>query len=138
MFNEFCKSRGTLMIGFFVAMILTSCGGAGLIFGNSPASTVKKYFDECNQGEYSKVEELYTTDAQKTLHGERITLMGGLRKICAVDTRDGTFASVDIKTVTVKGEGATVIADVHFKDGSTKQNDSTQLIKENSSWKITF
>jgi hypothetical protein len=45
---------------------------------------------------------------------------------------------VDITKEVIRGEGATVTANIAFKDGSTRYNDKTHLIKEKGSWKIAL
>jgi len=126
------------MFGLSVTMILSSCGSVESIFGNSPATATKKYYANCNDGQYSKVDELLSADVKKTFHEGRVAIEGGLQEVCRIETHEGTVTSVDIKDVVVKGEGATVYADIHFIDGSTKQNEPTNLIKENGGWKISF
>ena len=50
----------------------------------------------------------------------------------------GSIIRVDITKEEIRGEGATVTANIAFKDGSTKNNDKTNLIKEKGSWKIAL
>jgi hypothetical protein len=48
----------------------------------------------------------------------------------------GTISGVDVKSENIQGEVATVVAGLHFKDGTSKPGDTTDLIKENGDWRI--
>jgi hypothetical protein len=131
-------------IGLIVAclcIVLDGCSGGGNSVSNafdfsSPSSVVKKLFNACNAGEYSKAKELYTTSLQKTIDGDLGALAGGMKGICDDETRNGTITNVEIKSEDVRGEGAVVIANIHFKDGNTKEADKSELIKENGVWRL--
>ncbi len=115
------------------AVLLT--GGCGNMnrFKNSPSDLVKKYFASCNSDEYSKAEETLATDAKKLIHGGLVS--GGLRGMCEEASRDGTIDSVEIKSETIRGEGATVV--VLIRRDRSSRADFLQTIKEDGSWKIT-
>src|SRR6185503_15401863 len=51
--------------------------------------------------------------------------------------RNGTIAKVEIVKEEVRGEGAVVTANISFKDGPPLQDDRTELIKEDGSWRLT-
>ena len=90
----------------------------------------------CNDGQYSKVDDLLSADSKKLMHGDLGAMVGGLKGACENASHNGMITSVDVKSEAVRGEGATVIVDIHFKDNTTKQDDRTDLILESGSWKI--
>jgi hypothetical protein len=57
---------------------------------------------------------------------------------CDRKSRNGSIIRVDITKEEIRGESATVTANIAFKNGSTKNNDKTHLIKEKGSWKIAL
>jgi len=116
--------------------LLGGCGGMSP-FQASPSAVVKSYYQHCNAGEYSKVEELLATDSKKLVHGELGALAGGMQGICKINTRDGTYIGIDIKSETIRGEGAVVVSDIHYKDKDDKLGDKSSLVRENGSWKIS-
>ena len=121
----------------FVALLgLASCGTT-LLGGSSPTSIVKDYYTACNAGNYSTAENYLSEDARNLNHGSLGQLAGGTKAACDHDSRNGTVTTVEIKSESVRGEGATVIANIHFKNGSVKIGDVTQMIKENGNWKVT-
>jgi hypothetical protein len=90
----------------------------------------------CNAGEYSKAKTFYTASMQKIIDGDLGAMAGGMKGACDQFTKNGTLASVTITSETIRGEGAIVIADVVFKDGTSKKGDETELVKENGAWKV--
>jgi hypothetical protein len=121
--------------------LLDGCSAGGNSVSNafdfsSPSSVVKKLFETCNAGEYSKAKDLYTTSLQKTIDGELGAMAGGMKGLCDSSTRNGTMTSIEIKSEEKRGEGAIVVANIHFKDNSTNEGDQTELIKENGVWRV--
>ena len=120
--------------------LLTACSkGASpvaAVFGSSPSSVVKDYYTYCNAGEYSRAEETLSADSKRMIHGDLGGLIGGMKGLCDKESRNGTLASIDIKGETIRGEGAVVLADIHFQNNGSKMGDRTALIKESGSWKI--
>jgi hypothetical protein len=117
-------------------MSLISCKG-GSPLQKSPGEVVQAYNIACNEGKYSDVKVLFSEDVQKMIAGDMGQLAGGIKGVCDKDTRDGTVTKVDIVSQDIRGEGATVIATIFFKDGTKKNDDKTVLIKENGAWRIT-
>ena len=132
--NRSCFSLALIAIFF---LVFPACNHVASPFEASPSEVVKHVYFACNDGKYSEAESLFSVDVQKMLHGELGTASGGLKSECEKATHRGTLAQVEILSETIKGEGATVIANIHFKDGSQKKNDENSLIKENGAWKVT-
>lgn len=132
-------TRESLLAAFILlAISLVSCnGGIPSLFGASPSDAVKNLYAACDRGEYSKAEDLFSADLKKAVHSDMVALVGGTKGVCDLATKGGTLTSVDVKSETIRGEGAIVIADLHYKDGSTRQGDKSELIKENGAWKLT-
>lgn len=121
-----------------VSVVCFSCGGGSAgIFAESPSSVVKDAYMACNSGEYSKLDQYLSADTKKMVHSDRATAVGGLKKACDESSHNGTITSIEIKSETMRGEGATVVADIHFRDGSTDRGDVTELVVEDGKWKET-
>jgi hypothetical protein len=130
------RSRFSLIIIPILVLTFSACNQVASPFAASPSDVVKHEYSACNDGKYSEAESLFSADLQKVLHGELGAAAGGIKKECENATHRGTLTQVEIVSETIKGEGATVIANIHFKDGSQKKNDENSLIKENGSWKL--
>jgi heat shock protein HslJ len=83
-----------------------------------------------NAGQYSEVEPLFSADLQSLMHSPQAAAGGGIKSFCDGNTRGGTITAVDVVSEEIKGEGAKVVVNIHFKDGTTKEHDSNSLIKE--------
>lgn len=119
-------------------VMIAGCGHLASPFQSTPGDVVKGFYQAANGGKYSEAEQLLSEDADKAIKGDLGQMAGGFKHICDRDTKDGTIVRIDIVKVDIRGEGATVIADIFYKDGSSKKGDKTDLIKEKGSWKITI
>ena|ERR1039457_6684721 len=128
-------SCGTVML---ITALLAGCGHLASPFQKSPGEIVKSFYQAANEGKYSDAEQLLGEDADKAVKGDLGQLAGGFKHVCDLSTKDGTIVRVDIVKEDIRGEGATVVAKITYKDGSTKNDDKTELIKEKGSWKITL
>jgi hypothetical protein len=124
-----CRSVNTLV---WLVLCLTSCGWVQ----KSPSETVKAAYMACNEGKYSEAESYFSTDVVNMLHGPMGAAAGGIKSVCDENTRKGSITKVEILSEEIKGEGATVVATIHFKDGSRKENDKSELLRESGRWKI--
>jgi hypothetical protein len=104
----------------------------------SPGDVVKAYYDAANEGEFSEWKETISEATRSALKRHLGQLSGGIKGACDRKSRNGSIMRVDITKEVIRGEGATVTANIAFKDGSTKYNDKTHLIKEKGSWKIAL
>jgi len=114
---------------------LLGCSPGGSLFGGSPESTVKAFYEHLNNGEYSKAKDLYTTEARQLVDGQLMALAGGFAKFGEQESKGGTISEVKILSSQVRGEGATVQYQVLYKDGSATTK-SVSLTKEGGSWKM--
>ena len=121
-----------LILVIVTGILLTSnCG----LLKKSPSETVKAAYMAANKGDYSEAERYLSSEAINTMKGIG-ALGGGTKGIWDRNTRNGTIEKIEILNEDIRGEGATVLIKIHFKDGST--TDSTEpLIQENGSWKLT-
>jgi hypothetical protein len=104
----------------------------------SPGDVVKAFYTAANEGEFSELEKTISEATIITLKSHHGQLGGGIKGACDRKSRNGSIIRVDITKEEIRGEGATVTANIAFKDGSTKNNDKTHLIKEKGSWKISL
>ena len=123
---------------FVTSALLVGCGNMPTFFQNSPGDVAKAFYAAANEGRYSEAEQMLSEDAKNFIKGTLGQMVGGIKGICDQNTRDGTIARVDIQKEEVRGEGATVIAKISFRDGSSKDDDKTSLIREKGSWRITL
>ena len=130
------KQIATQGLLIFVSVLLIACGGSP--FQKSPGEVVKAFYFAANAGKYSEAEQMLSEDARRAMKGDLGQLAGGFKGICDKNTKDGTIAKVEVEKEDVRGEGATVVVKVVFKDGSTKDEDKNSLIKEKGSWKLTI
>ncbi len=103
------------------------------ILGRSPSDVVKAVYASCNDGRYSEAEKLLSAAALAAVHNS-----GGMKGVCDTNTKHGAITNVEITGEQIRGERTTVMARIHFRDGSTTENDRTELVKESSAWKIVF
>jgi hypothetical protein len=109
------------------SIVLVACGG-----GNSPTAAVKGWFDAMNAGKLQDA-NAYLSDGMR----EMMTKMDGGKSLSDDLTNQGTMTKLEIVSEEVRGEGATVKARVHFKDGSV-EDQNISLVQENKKWKITM
>jgi len=112
-------------------------GKAAIRFSDSPAQVVKAFYMEYNEGKYSEVDRLLSADVSRAVHGPLAQARGGFKGLCDFNTRNGTITRIDVISEEIRGEGATVIVRIRFRDGSVKENDRNLLIRENGGWKLT-
>jgi len=115
---------------------LIACKGSSML-QKSPSDVVKAFYAAANEGRYSDVKVFFSEGGKKLLDSDMAQLAGGIKGLCDKATKDGTIARVDIVKMDIRGEGATVIDNIIYKDGSSKNDDSNQLVMENGSWKLT-
>jgi hypothetical protein len=123
---------------FVMATLLAGCGSLSGPFQKSPGDVVKAFYLAANEGRYSEAEQMLSEDAQRAIKGDLGQLAGGFKSICDKNTKDGTIVRIDIQKEELRGEGATVVAKISFKDGSTKEGDKNALLKEKGAWKLTI
>jgi hypothetical protein len=104
----------------------------------SPGDVVKAYYSAANDRKFSEWEETISESSRGALKSHFGQLGGGIKGACARESRNGSIVRVEITREEIRGESATVSANISFKDGSTKSNDKINLIKEKGSWKIAL
>ncbi len=112
------------------AALFTACGRAN----KSPSQIVRDLYDAANAGRYVAAEKYFCADARKYIKG---AYPRGLKALCDQQTRYGTLVKVEILKEEIKGDEATVMAKLWFKD-KTAIAEKTKLIKERGEWKIAF
>lgn len=117
-------------------LLTTIFFGACNIFSKSPGQVVRAFYTAGNAGEYSEAEKYLSAEAVGYFNGPLGGLIGGLKKGIDTQTHNGTIAKIDILKEDIRGEGATVVYTITYKDKTTA-NFSDPLLKENGVWKIT-
>jgi hypothetical protein len=133
---SFQSSVGLFVVSsiFLIPIGLLGCSREGTR-ADSPSEVVAALVDACNRGLYS---EASTYFSQELLNGPTGQRAGGIQMICDGQTRGGTVTNFEALSENIRGEGAIVVGRIHFKDGSTKDQDRTALMRIDGSWKVTF
>lgn len=104
-----------------------------------PREVVNTFFSLANKAKYSEAEELLSEGSKNFLKSAFLQIiLGGIKGYCNERTENGTLVKLDILKEYVRGEGATVLVKLTFKDGSTISNCKIPLVKENGVWKISI
>ena len=129
----------TILSLSFAVLVLASLSVIGCVPSQkSPGDVVKAYYSAANERKFSEWEETISEATRSALKSHRGQLGGGIKGACARESRNGSIVRVEITKEEIRGESATVTANISFKDGSTKSNDKINLIREKGSWKIAL
>ncbi len=88
-----------------------------------------------NEGQYSETTEYLSSAVIEVAEGDWGALVGGSRGMWDEITRNGTIREIEVLSEEIRGEGATVRFKIHYKDGSTK-NEDEPLVQEDGQWKL--
>src|SRR5205085_2836508 len=117
-------TRSLTYIAIVSVFVLFGCG-----FNKSPSDVVNVTYMAANSGQYSEVEKHLSKEALSAMKGTLGAFGGGFKGIWDQQARNGTIEKIEVKKEDVRGEGATVLFTVYYKDGS-KRDDTAVLIKE--------
>jgi len=107
-------------------------------YPTSPGDVVKDFYMAANAGKYSEAEGMLAKDFKDAVIGPLGQMSGGWKSICDKKTKNGSITSMEPVEEEIRGEGATVVVTIHFKDGTEKENDKTGLIRQDGKWRITL
>lgn len=107
------------------SLALVGCGGGG------PDGTVKGWFGAMNAGKHSEAIKFLTPALAEMAN------MDGGKSMSDEMTHSGTMTKCEIVSSEVRGEGATVKARIHFKDGGV-EDQTVSLVKQDGKWKVTI
>jgi hypothetical protein len=116
------------------AFLCVPVGGCGK--ADSPTAVVKSFYMAANEGKYSEAEGMLAKDAKNALSGPLGQLTGDWKRICDKITKNGSITSIEPVNEEIRGEGATVVVTIHFKNGTKKKDDETGLIRQDGKWRI--
>jgi hypothetical protein len=119
-----------------VLLITCSCG---LGHKSSPSDVVLEVFKAANEGKYAEIEKYFSFDTVAAIKAATETFggwVGGMKGIWDKATRNRTIEKMEILNEDIRGDRAKVRYRIHFKDGSTRDDD-VSLVKEGGQWKIT-
>jgi len=125
-----------------VAFALTGCEKASVPSGESPVAktpgeTIKAFYVALNDGKYPEAKAMLTKEALDGLNASAGQAKGGLKDIADSATKNGTISEVAIGGEQVRGEEASVIVNLRFKDGTTEENVQHGLRQVAGTWFIT-
>jgi hypothetical protein len=131
--DRICHAIALLVI---VTTALTGCGKAGSPFPKSPGEVVRAFYLAANDGKYSEAEALLAKEARDTVNGPLGQMDRGLKGICDNYTKNGNILAVDLLREDIRGEGATVIVSIRFKDG-TVSSGIQEVILRGGKWQLS-
>ena len=113
----------------------------------SPGETVRRAYLAANAGNYSEANEYFSAETLQILQSSMGAFVGGTKGSWDSVTRNGAITRIEIVQTQVRGEGATVTAQVYFQIGArppsldrdvghNPRTDTVTLIKERGRWKI--
>jgi len=117
---------------------LTDCGKDSSLTRKSPGEVVRSFYLAANEGKYSEAEAMLAKEAKEMVNGTLGQMSGGFKSICDKNTKDGNIVGVDIVSEHVRGEGATVVVNMRYKDGTVNSNNETELILRDGKWLVTI
>jgi hypothetical protein len=88
-----------------------------------PSEVLCATYDLANNHRYEEAEKNLTKQAIAQLHGIMAQLAGGSRKIWDGWTKNGTISRIEILNQKVDGAKATVRYRLHYKDGTSKEDE---------------
>lgn len=100
----------------------------------NPPVNVTAFYQACNDGLYSKAEQLASKESVDYIKAT-FALLGGLKGYCDEMTNEGKLARVEITGQTVRGEGARVTLVLHFTGGATEKGEES-LVKTPAGWRL--
>ncbi len=121
-----------LLIGSL--LLLTSGAAPTLPVQSTPTEVVKAFYSACNDGQYSKAEKLATKESIDYLKAT-FALAGSLKGYCDQITEEGTLVRLEIIGEKVRGEGARVTYNFHFKGGRSEPGEES-LVKTDAGWRL--
>ena len=113
-------------------LLTVSCNS----LGGGPAKAFTAALMTANEGKYSEANEYLSSEVKQVVQGQLGALAGGTKGMWDKYTSNGTVQRVEVVKEEIRGEGATVVCNIYYKDGSVKSNDKTDMIKEKGSWKF--
>lgn len=130
------RASSTLGIVILGSLLTCSCDKIpGL--AKTPSAVLQSMYAACNAGRYSEIDGILTADLLAMTKGTMVQMAGGIKGICDIMTRNGTLDKVEVLNEETRGEGATVTANLHFKDGTVQRNEVTQLVREEAVWRVS-
>lgn len=120
------------MLGLLVLLVI---GIAPTLPAQStPTEVVKAFYAACNDGSYSKAEKLATKESIDYLKAT-FALAGSVKGYCDQLTEEGTLVRLEITGEKVRGEGARVTFNFHFKGGRSEPGEEA-LVKTEAGWRV--
>lgn len=117
-----------------LALVILPSPSAAVRRQATPSTTVTAFYQACNDGLYSKAEQLASRESIDYIKST-FALLGGLKGYCDEMTNEGTLARVEITGEKVRGEGARVTLVLHFKGGGTEKGEES-LVKTAAGWRL--
>jgi hypothetical protein len=120
-----------------MAVLLLAVVVAAVMRPSSPTAVVKSFYMAANDGKYSEAVGMLSKNAKDNFKGSlgQITF-GGFKGTMDIITKHGSITSIEPVSEAIRGEGATVVVTIHFKDGSKREKDKTSVIWEDGRWRI--
>lgn len=126
-----------------IAFALTACdklptaSAPAAAAAKSPSETVKAFYAALNEKRYPDAQAMLSKEALAALSASAGETKGGLKEVADNATKGGTISAVDVLKEEIKGDAATVIITIRFKDGTAEENAKNGLRQVGGTWFIT-
>lgn len=114
-----------------VMTLLTGCGNTISAPQKSPGETVRAFLQSANEAKYSEAETFLSKECTQG------KIAGFVKLVCDQITRDGSVAEIDVVSEDIRGEGATVLINILYKDHDVKKDDKYELILRDGKWQLS-
>ena len=129
-----------VMIG---AMTLVGCsqnseGGSSATTSkkDSPSAVVEKYIKYMQKGNF-KDAVMLIKDAD-TYTAEEVEQMAGLFQALYADKKGVSSYEIVSETIAEDGQSATVLLNIKYGDGTSKDNDKNKVVLTDKGWRMTM
>lgn len=100
-------------------------------------TVVADFLKHAQNGAYSEAAELLTPETRSYFKSDLAAVFGNLKLVLDHITRGGDIRSVTYSSVSVRGEGAHVDAEISYRSGPSERR-AFDLIKIQKEWKIAL
>ena len=121
------RARLSILAVFTALLLFSACAG------NSPASTVKRFYRDIGDGKVDDALDLLSAQTITTVGKEK--LLAGLQKATRAALDKGGIKDVEITNEQIANELANVTAIVRYGNGSA-ETEKVKLVKESMSWRL--
>ena len=103
----------------------------------TPSETIKAFYAALNEKRYPDAQAMLSKEALAALSASAGETKGGLKDVADNATKGGTISAVEVIKEEIKGDSASVVITIRFKDGTAEENAKNGLQQVGGTWFIT-